>query len=242
MKANIFPAICRKMSIWLLASMSLAMVACDDGKIYPDDSAIEATGFTLTMKGELTGCGQYDNTNFTVALAAFEEDNDFAVVSKNLYDGSDDVTLTNIDRKVATVEICIINRLRKRIFSLKSENVEGKTENDVVFNAGDVNVGMFKVINSEIFTKTCLQCHGGTGTSAAGLDLSPEKAYADLVGVPSRVVEGEMIVAPGDASASTLWQIVATDISDTWNFDHSNLLTTDKSSFIESWINKGAND
>ena len=230
------------MPMWLVVALPMILVSCDDGKIYPDNSTIETTGFTLTMKGELTGCGQYDNTNFTVALAAFEDGNEFAVVSKNLYDGSDDVTVTNIDRKVSTVEICIINRLRKRVFTLVSENVDGKTGSDVVFNVGDVNVSMFAVINSEIFTKTCIQCHGGTGTSAAGLDLNPEKAYADLVGVPSRVVEGELIVASGDASASTLWQIVATDISDTWNYDHSNLLTTDKSSFIESWINKGAND
>lgn len=242
MKANKFLTFCRKMTVWLLAPVSLAIVACDDGKIYPDNATIETTGFTLTMKGEITGCDQYDNTGYTVALAAFEDGNDFAVVSKNLFDGTDDVTVTNVDRKVSTVEVCIINRLRERVFTLLSENVEGATFNDVIFNVGEVNVGMFQVISSEIFTKTCLQCHGATGTSAAGLDLSPEKAYADLVNVPSKVVEGEMIVTPGDAAASTLWQIVATDISDSWNFDHSNLLTTDKSSFIESWINKGAND
>ena len=228
------------MSIWLLATM--ALTACDDGKIYPDNSTIESTGFTLTLKGELTGCSQYDGTNFTVALAAFEEDNDFAVVSKNLFDGTDDVTVTNVDRKVSTVEICVINKLRKRVFTLASETVDGSAANDVIFNVGEVNVSMFKAISSDIFAKTCLQCHGGTGTAAAGLDLSPEKAYADLVNVPSKVVEGEMIVAPGDASASTLWQIVATDISDTWSFDHSNLLTTDRSSFIETWINNGADD
>ena len=242
MKANIFPAACRKMSICMLAAVALAFTACDDGKIYPDNSTIESTGFTLTMKGELTGCSQYDGSGFTVALAAFEDGNDFAVVSKNLFDGTDDVTVTNVDRKVATVEICVINRLRERVFTLMSQNVEGSASEDVIFNVGEVNVGMFPVISSEIFTKTCLQCHGGTGTAAAGLDLSPEKAYADLVNVPSKVVEGEMIVDPGDASASTLWQIVATDISDTWSFDHSNLLTTDKSSFIQSWINKGADD
>lgn len=242
MNANIFRACCLKVSAWAIAAMSLTCAGCDDGKIYPDNSTIEATGFTLTMKGEIAGCTQYDGSGYTVALAAFEEGNEFAVVSKNLDDGSDDVSVTNVDRKVSTVEVCIINRLRKRVVTLASENVAEATDNDVIFNVGTLNVSPFSGINHDIFTTTCLQCHGGTETPAAGLDLNPSKAYADIVDVPSTVVEGEKIVAPGDASASTLWQIVATDISESWRFDHSNLLTSDKSSFIEFWINNGAHD
>lgn len=227
---------------FLLAVLPLLMAGCDDGKIYPDNSEIESTGFSVTMKGVLTGCGQYDDTQYTVALAAFETDNEFAVVSKNLSDGADDVTVTNVDRNVTTIEICIINRLRKRVITLASMPVAPSAENDVMFDVGELDVAPFAAISSGIFTKTCLQCHGGTETPAAGLDLNASKAYADIVGVPSKVVEGEMIVNPGNAPASTLWQAVATDISESWRFDHSNLLNGDKSSFIESWINNGAND
>ncbi|MDE7108999.1 MAG: hypothetical protein K2O49_03385, partial [Muribaculaceae bacterium] len=96
------------------------------------------------------------------------------------------------------------------------------------------------VIETGVFATTCSQCHGATGHAAAGLDLLPEQAYAMLVGVSSTVIPDEMRVAPGDASASTLWQALATDISDAWAFSHSNLLTFEKTGFIESWINKGA--
>ncbi len=242
MNANNFRAYSLKVSALALAAFSLICGGCDDGKIYPDTSTIEATGFTLTMKGEITGCAQYDGASYTAVLAAFEEGNEFAVVSKNLSDVTDDVTVTNVDRKVSTVEVCIINRLRKRIVTLASQNVSGDTDNDVIFNVGEVNVSPFSGINHDIFSTTCLQCHGGTETAATGLDLNASKAYADLVNVPSTVVEGEKIVDPGNASASTLWQIVATDVSQSWRFDHSNLLTTDKSSFIEFWINNGAHD
>ena len=242
MNTNLFRQSVIKVSVWILGALPLVCGGCDDGKIYPDNSTVEATGFTLTMKGEIEGCDRYDGSGYTVALAAFEEGNEFAVVSKNLSDGTDDISVTNVDRKVATVEICVINRLRKRVVTFASENVAGATDNDVIFNVGEVNVSPFNAINRDIFTTTCLQCHGGTETPAAELDLNASKAYADIVNVPSKVVEGEMIVNPGDAPASTLWQIVATDISEAWRFDHSNLLTTEKSSFIEFWINNGAHD
>lgn len=242
MNTNLFRTSVIKVSVWILASLPLVCGGCDDGKIYPDNSTMDTTGFTLTMKGEIEGCSQYDGSGYTVALAAFQEGNEFAVVSKNLSDGADDVSVTNIDRNVSTVEVCIINRLRKRVVTLVSENVSGATGDDVIFNVGEVDVAPFNAINSDIFTTTCLQCHGGTGTAAAGLDLNAARAYADIVNVPSRVVEGEMIVNPGNAPASTLWQIVATDVSESWRFDHSNLLTSEKSSFIEFWINNGAHD
>lgn len=230
-----------KIPLWGASLIALTLGGCDDGKIYPDDSGIAITGFSVILKGELTGCDQYADTQYTVALAVFEDSNEFAVVSKNLNDGNDDITMTNVDRKVSTVEVCIINRLRKRVITLVSQTL-GATDEDVVFNIGELDASPFAVICNDIFTKSCLQCHGGTGTPAAGLDLNPSKAYADLVNVPSSVVEGELIVNPDDASASTLWQVVATDISETWRFDHSNLLTSEKSSFIESWINNGAHD
>lgn len=226
----------------LMATMTLLVAGCDDGKIYPDNSEMESSGFSVTMKGVLTGCGQYHDTQYIVALAAFETDNEFAIVSKNLSDGADDVTITNIDPNAATIEICILSRLRKRVMTLASLSVETTTGTDVIFNVGELNAAPFAAISSDIFTKTCLQCHGGTETPAAGLDLNASKAYADIVSIPSKVVENELIVDPGNASASTLWQAVATDISESWRFDHSNLLTTDKSSFIESWINNGAHD
>lgn len=230
----------RKIPLLGISVVALFATGCDDGKIYPDNSGVATTGFTVTMKGELTGCDQYADTQYTVALAVFEDDNEFAVVSKNLNDGNDDISMTNVDRKVSTVEVCIINRLRKRVITLLSKSID--TTEDVVFNIGELDAAPFAVICSEIFNKTCLQCHGGTETPAAGLDLNASKAYSDIVNKPSTVVEGEMIVNPGNASASTLWQVVATDISESWRFDHSNLLTSEKSSFIESWINNGAHD
>lgn len=79
-----------------------------------------------------------------------------------------------------------------------------------------------------------------TGHSAASLNLTAGNAYDMLVGAPSTVVESATRVEPGNASASTLWEAVATDVSDGWAFAHRNLLVDNYIDFIEYWINSGA--
>lgn len=225
------------------AAMASAMLAaCDEGKIYPDDTVVGSSGMSVTVKGTFQGCSGYENSDYGIVVAAFKDGDDFAVVSKPLADGSDDIVLKNVDPTVSTVEVCVISRLRERVFTVASMAVSPSAGTDLTFNAGDLDVAPFAVISSQIFTTTCAQCHGATGTAAARLDLMPGAAYGDLVNVPSTVVEGEMRVKPGDASASTLWQAVATDVSELWKFDHSNLLTSVKYDFIREWINSGADD
>lgn len=225
------------------AAVLLSLSACDDGKIYPEDVVVGGEGLTVTVKGEFTGCNLYDGSDFSIVIAAFNDGDNFATVSKPLTDGTDDITLKNVDPNASTVEICVINRLRERVLTLASQNVETSAGNaDIIFNAGEINASPYEAINRQIFTTSCAQCHGATGVAAASLNLMPEEAYRNLVNVPSTVVPGEKRVAPGDAAASTLWQALATDISEAWRFDHSNLLTPERCEFVKFWINNETND
>lgn len=227
----------------LLAALAYALLAsCDEGKIYPVGNVVEENGLSVTVKGSFSGCGGYGDSDFGIVVAAFREGDDYAVVSRPLADGSDIVVLRNVDPAVSTVEICVISRLRERVFSIASMDVDASSGTDLTFDAGELDVAPFAVISRGVFSATCTQCHGATGTSAASLDLMPDRAYAGLVNVPSSVVEGRMRVEPGDAAASTLWEAVASDVSESWRFDHSNLLTSVKCDFIREWINTGADD
>lgn len=62
----------------------------------------------------------------------------------------------------------------------------------------------FKRDVQPILDDRCVDCHGGKRPKA-GLDLSPAKAYAALIGVPSRQVPSKVLVKPGDLEASVLW-------------------------------------
>jgi hypothetical protein len=218
----------------------LLTVGCDDGPIRDDGGSLgPASGTTVNLTCTIEGCGEYAADNrYSVAIAAFREGDNFAVVSKPLSEGENVISLANIPADAAMAEVCIINRLRERVFTFASLPLNG--EEVVDFDPGTLSTGMFRAIDSKIFATSCTQCHGATGHSAAGLNLTSAEAYGMLVGVPSTVIEGEERVKPGDASASTLWQAVATDISDGWAFAHRNLLTDTHIDFIEHWINSGA--
>lgn len=223
-----------------LTVSSLLFTACDEGKIYPNEQEVTSSGYSVTVKGVIEGCEDYENSDYGIVVAAFKENDDFAVISKPLSNGDEDVLLKNIDSSVSTVEICVITRLRERIITVASMPISSGAGPDFTFDIGEIDVAPFSLIDHNIFSTSCVQCHGATGTSAASLTLTPDEAYRNLVNVPSTVVDGEMRVSPGDAKASTLWQIVATDISETWSFDHSNLLSAEKNGFIQQWINNGA--
>lgn len=224
-------------------ALPFAAAGCDDGKIYPSETGpADSDGFTVVMNGEITGIGDSYDSKYSVVIAGFEDGNEYAAITKRVKEGSDAIELTNVPTDVSTIELCVINTLRERVMTLKSFPVSAESGERVTVDAGNVDVSPFAAIVSDVFSTTCIQCHGGAGHAAAGLDLQPETAYGMLVNVPSAVVEDEKRVDPGNAGSSTLWQAVATDRSQVWSFDHSNLLTSEKSGFIEYWINNLVDD
>lgn len=212
-----------------------AFVGCDDGKLYPSAGDLKSEGRTVILTGSFSGT-DLDGSGFYTVLAAFEEGNEFAAVSKVVGDGAMETVLSNVEIEKGTVELCVINPLRKRVFTLASVPVTPDSPDEIRMEATFSDTEPFSLISGHIFSHDCLQCHGGSKVAAAGLDLNKEKAYAMLVGVASTVEEGKKRVEQGHPEVSTLWEAVATDISTTWKFNHSNLLSTDKTEFIKYWI------
>jgi hypothetical protein len=61
----------------------------------------------------------------------------------------------------------------------------------------------FAELQADVLTPSCAfsSCHGG---GAGGLTLGGTDDYAALVGAPSKVVDGEVLVVAGDSGASYL--------------------------------------
>lgn len=229
------------MKKYVLAFLVAAVLAsCDDGRIYDEEAPSASTGRSVTMKATIDGSADYaDLSGYSVALAAFGDD-DYALVSKPVGDGEMEVTLSGLPSAARTVEVCLISRLRERLYTFASVDMDEVAAADMSFDAGSIDVGMYATVASGIFAARCAQCHGATGHSAAGLDLVSDSSWGSLVGVPSVVVDGASRVVPSDAGASTLWQAVATEVSSGWAFNHAALLTDRDKDFIKDWINSGA--
>lgn len=225
-------------------SLLLLLASCDDGKIYDDYVMQQEDGIVVKLTGNISGISGW-GSGYNIAVAGFG-DGEYAVISKNVTTvaGEDDdeveLIMSGVTSQVKTVELCAIDRLRKRVVTFKSIACDF-TADTLVFEVGDVDAGMFNAIQQSVFNVTCANCHGASNYAAAGLYLTEGKSYDALVNRGSRLLEGETLVVPGDGETSVLYKTLSSDVSSTWGYDHSvEVLSATTLDLIKGWIDNGA--
>ncbi len=221
-----------------LALAAMALSSCDEGRLYEGETDSSRDGRIVKVTGTWRGATQWAD-GYSVAIAGFS-DSEYADISKNLQDGS--TVLSGIDDEVETVEVCVINRLRKRIATFATLSIADAKANDTVrWELGELNTSMFEALQQKVFNTTCANCHGGSNFAAANLYLTQGKSYASLVDVDSELFPEMKRVLPGSAEGSLMYQILSTDASSSWAYDHS-VEVVDESTLqlIASWIDNGA--
>ena len=197
------------------------ITSCDDGRIYEKTETLSEEGRTLKMSGKI---------NVTKTIPAVEDD-------------EIQVTMTGVSDKVTTIELCVINKLRKRVISFQSMDDLTAVDDTILMDVGTVNVGMYHGIQEKVFNTTCAHCHGGSSSAAANLYLTEGKSYEALVNRPSKKVDGMLLVKPGSAQESVLHTLLNTTISSTWGYDHSKeIVSSPILTLIDDWINNGAQE
>lgn len=228
---------------FILAALALGVASCDEGRIYNDDTVQTEEGGTARFAGTISGTDTWSQ-GYTLALAGFEDGNDYALISKNIEisgtDGNYDITLSGIPGEVTSIELCAIDRLRRRVATFLSADYQPQ-DGTLQISAEGVDMSMSTAIQTEIFNTTCTQCHGGSGYAAAGLDLLADDSFGNLISIPSRKIPGMDRVAPGSSNESELFLILSSDISADWNYDHSvEVVRQEKLDLIRNWIDNGA--
>lgn len=223
----------------ILTAVILSLSSCDEGWIYPDDVVQAEEGGAAHFSGLVTGADSW-SSGYTLALAGFADGNEYALISKNIdasiSDGRCDVTLSGIPGDVNTIELCAIDRLRRRVATFVSANYNPQS-GTLQIDADALDISMSSAIQTEIFNTTCTQCHGATGHAAAGLDLLAGNSLENLISVPSRKIPGTDRVTPGKSGESELYLILTTNISAEWNYDHSvEVVRQEKLDLIRNWI------
>ena len=145
------------------------------------------------------------------------------------------VTLSGM-REVNQVEICAVNRLRKRIVTFYQTDFT--LQDDTVFvDAGTLDVSMFNGVQQQVFNTDCIGCHGASNFAAANLFLTEGKSQASLVSIPStRSETGKRLVAPGSPDDSFLIDVLTHP--DAVRHDHVDILSAkpDKLTLLKKWI------
>ncbi len=230
-------------SFIIAIAVFLSLVSCDEGRIYNDDSVQAEEGGSAHFSGTVTGPDTW-SAGYTLAIAGFEDGNDYAIISKNIdtsiSNGKCDVTLSGIPSEVTTIELCAIDRLRRRVATFFSADYNQK-DGTLQISADGIDLSMSGAIQTEIFNTTCVQCHGGNGYAAAGLNLLAGNSFDNLISVASRKIPGVDRVVPGQSAESELFLILDSDISAEWNYDHSvEIVRQEKLDLIRNWIDNGA--
>ena len=194
------------------------ITSCDDGRIYEKTETLSEEGRTLKMSGKINGISKWPD-GYSVVVAGFSDESEYAVVTKTIPAVEDDeiqVTMTGVSDKVTTIELCVINKLRKRVISFQSMDDLTAVDDTILMDVGTVNVGMYHGIQEKVFNTTCAHCHGGSSSAAANL---------------------------GSAQESVLHTLLNTTISSTWGYDHSKeIVSSPILTLIDDWINNGAQE
>ena len=221
----------------------LGLVGCDEGDIQEPATETKTSGKVARLTAAVSGIDSW-SSQYSVVLAAFAEGSDYAVVQKRLTEGDNgnvETTLNITSDDVATIELCVTNRLRQRIVSFASVPVSQLQGDSLHLAPGRVDVSMFQTIQDMVFTTTCARCHGLGNAPAAGLTLAQGQSYAALVNHEASKQERGVRVVPGDTEASLLHKVIHGDPAAV-SFDHSNMIKEPTTiALIDNWINAGAN-
>ena len=225
----------------LLALLAVT-ASCDDGRLYADRLIIPEEGRVVKLTATLEGLDTWSD-GYSIVLAGFEDGSDYTVIAKSVQaadDGTVDITMSGVAEEVTTLEVCAINRIRKRVATYYELDCSTLGDDTIRIDAGRLDVGMFATIQQDIFDRTCTGCHG----EGRWLDLSAGASHATLVGQPSTVFEGRTRVLPGSAAESVLYTILTTSESADLGTDHQTQFTLSEEQFalIGDWIDDGAKE
>lgn len=231
---------------------TLMFASCDSGDIVETVTTNDSNGRAVKLSATLSGMSDLSD-KYTLALATFKANDNYALtlysIPATTTDGTEvSIVAPNIDSDVSTVELAVTNRLRQRVISLASINMDdyASATDTIRMNAGAIDVSMFSIIQHNVFNASCIQCHGaGGGNGAAGLNITEGQALANLTDVPSTRKEGMFRVVSGNASQSLLHQILAEGGEDILHYNHTEVLSSHFKNdvaavrtFIDDWINR----
>lgn len=229
----------------LLASCSLLLASCDEGRIPEKSYTNSEKGRVAKLEADIEGTNTW-NSNYSIVFAGFADDNEYSQIAKNIKpdaNGHVSLELAGIPENVTQLEICVINSIRERVATLYTADAPSTSDTIRVTPTDKVSLSMYDYLQNSVFDKQCSHCHSGNDW-AASLNLNKGKSYADLVGKASHKVEGKERVTSGNADNSVLYEVLSSGLSADWKYDHSKIMVTDAANLklIKEWINSGAKE
>lgn len=213
--------------------------ACDEGKIYPDETIDSGRTATVTLHfNHLDAWPQKNN----MSLISLGEDGVTPILTKRILKPSSEaeavtITLNNLSGNTHSIAVAVVTSGMSLVHAYKSFPVN-ESEESLTLPETTIEIAAFSRIQSQVFNAKCVICHGGSTTPAGNLDLTAAKAYSSLINVKApHSTEGKNYVTSQDLDNSYLLDVLEHD-------NHVDIFNgaeqREVRSLIQTWIKAGA--
>ena len=204
-------------SLWF----SVSFTSCDSGDIYPKKYERE-TGVVVKASFTFEELETFPSS-YQMLFGAFGKGKVEPIVSKTLVKPKQGqevtIMLSNLPEDATSLKLCLTSLGKQPVYTFYKTDIPENTGDSIVIPVQEIHLMQFDRIQQQIFTPSCIACHGNPG--AAGLNLSEGASYNGLVGVPAtKSIEPKTRVAASDVDNSFLINIL----------EHGGLLKTDHTS------------
>ena len=230
---------CLQFLVW---SLWFFFSSCDSGDIYPVDSE-SIDGVSVSASFGFLHTETYPVSD-EVLFGAFG-DSEVPIVSKTVSKPANDevimVSLSNIPENTISIRLSLAKSGRNAFYTFYEKKMDGFLTDDVVIPEQTINLLKYERIQQQVFTQ-CIACHGGSDYAAAGLYLTADRSFDNLVNVPADVENSsKRRVEPNNVAGSFLIDVLQEQAGLTYN--HSNGISSLKDDdivLLEEWIRNGA--
>lgn len=226
--------------ILYIALPALLLCGCDEGDINPSSIQYNKDGRSVRLKGNIKGLDQW-SSKYSLRLASFDDDSSYPILSKEVSaseDGTVDMRMTGISDDATKVELCVLDRLRRRVFTLKEVDITSVSDT-VYMDVGTLDGSMFGVMQTQVFDNLCIGCHRDGENPSAQLTLTQGKSYASLVNKASYKDNGAILAKPYDSGSSVLYQLMVSSLQE-WHMPHKDIIKESSvKEYIREWIESG---
>ena len=221
---------------------SVSFTSCDSGDIYPvDPDTIDGTSISASFRFLHT---ETYPVSYEVLFGAFG-DSEVPIVSKTVPKPSNDgaiiVSLSNIPEGSTTIRLSLSKSGRNAFYTLYEMKLDGLPAEDIVVSEQTINLLQYGRLQQQVFTQ-CVACHGGSDYAAAGLNLTADLSFDNIVDVPSEEEpSSKKRVEPNNVAGSFLIDVLKGQAGLTYNHSTGiSSLKDDDIVLLEEWIRNGA--
>ena len=225
------------------------MISCSSGGSDDGDPKVEKKA-TLTGKITITDTDAWPTGNNKLVLRGYKStDRSVLAFEKILAKPTDNLINFRIDNlplgALSDIEIAVVNNNDAKDFDTRMYygSFIVRAEDQITLPELSMTLGgtapefLLSKIEDKIFAPKCFSCHNSK-VADRDLDLSKWQTYVHTVKAKSKINTTKLLVKPGDAASSFLYQMLKDP-----NLAPDMLpvtLTSDEMALIKRWINEGA--